>query len=152
MIHFEETHTGGEALSDEQWSDRATSYCEHTITAVSFSGEGADVLSFLAEEDRSDLELLAETGDPWRPGRNCWLVEVTYGTGDTFGRNNGHWEVMGIYKTKAEADAGEAAIQHCSDHGDSGSHSDECWKGPRPWEGFFQLFESVSVSKFILQP
>lgn len=66
---------------------------------------------------------------------HLYVVVVRYSSGCTFGNSYGHWEIIGAYKTYNKAEKMEMSIP---DNGYSGS---------KPWKGYFEAFEGVSVER-----
>lgn len=68
---------------------------------------------------------------------HLYVVVVRYSSGSTFGSTHGHWYIVGAYKGYKEAEAVEVSI------------SKNKYKGKRykPWEGYFESLEGVTVER-----
>lgn len=119
-IDYQETRSGGEPLSDEEWSNRADSNIE-----IEFLGayRSPPKHKFFYDSFPVDPEL-------HKPGK-VYLAVVRYSTGDTFGRTNGAWHLVGLAKNSREA-------QEMLDAALNGT-------GWKPWEGYFERFESTEI-------
>lgn len=72
---------------------------------------------------------------------NVYIVVVRYSTGDTFGRTDGEWHLEGAYLDSKKAT--EIADSINNDTYDNRSR--------KPWEGYFESLEGVSVVALPLQ-
>lgn len=74
-------------------------------------------------------------------GQEIYVVVVRYSTGDTFGRRNGAWKVVGAYVNEEQVVKIEKSIE-------DGSYN----KGHDvPWEGYFESFEGIERHVFTLR-
>lgn len=126
-LSYKETHTGGEAESDEQWACRSPSYTE--VSFIGLSREEPDTGFFPEYREIEVPEALhgAET---------VFLVIYRYQDGDSFGTSHGNWGVYAAVGTEEEA----LAIRKDIGDGSSGMH--------RPWDGYFKSFEGVEIHAF----
>lgn len=64
---------------------------------------------------------------------HVFLVVVRYSDGDTFGRTEGHWHIIGAYKDPEKAKEMESTVKA------------KKYKGHKPWIGYFARFTNVST-------
>ena len=72
-------------------------------------------------------------------GDGVWVVYVRYGTGDSFGRTNGCWKIIGVYKHQGQASKILKSIE------------DDTYTGYKCWTGYFESLESCNVEGFIVK-
>tara|TARA_Y100000034_G_scaffold135253_1_gene206424 strand:+ start:1686 stop:2126 length:441 start_codon:yes stop_codon:yes gene_type:complete len=116
-----ERTSGGEPLSDEQWSDRAPQHTEIQVKSASFTrNEGFWVNeSFLVDPDLQKADKL-------------YLVIVRYQDGDTFGTSYGNHQIVACYDTYDAAwacDPNKVAEY-------------------RSWDGYFSRWEGKEIYEF----
>jgi len=74
-------------------------------------------------------------------GQEIYVIVVRYSTGDTFGRRNGAWTVIGAYVNEEQVVKIEKSIE-------DGSYN----KGHYvPWKGYFESFERIERHVFTLR-
>ena len=122
-IEYTESEYGGEAIDPE---DRWTSYTDR-VRSVKFirlhrnpPGNRFFYDSIELRNDKlSDLDKL-------------YLAVIRYSTGNTFGRCNGCWHIVGVAPTY---DIAKAMIKEALESEDS----------YKPWEGYFEHYEDDEV-------
>ena len=135
---YNEIHvSGGDDVSDEEWSDRTHAYYSWSLEDVS------------ADKPPIPLHSAAFVGAivngewkerPAKAGDDVWVVVVIYGDGDTFGSSSGHGTVACICVDGESAVAAQKKIQ-------------EGWEGPNDyaiWKGYFADLQSVQIKRRIV--
>lgn len=129
-----ETSTGGHPESDDEW-------CHHSdiVLSVTFNHvyRNKNSESFWGG---SSFEVTEEV---YRASR-VYLAIVRYSDGGTFGRTVGYWEVMGAFKTEAEAVAMTTSI----DKGTFKTDYPHLARPYMPWEGYFSGLQGTEVHSF----
>jgi hypothetical protein len=129
-LSYNERHSGGESLSDEQWSSRADAHTEVTFTGVGREKDEKNFFPSTREIPVTDEVFAADT---------VYLVVYRYQDGDTFGTSYGNWGIWLVTTNEEEALKAGADIE-------SGALSK---KGAYlPWEGYFSGLENVEIHSF----
>ena len=158
-IQFEETREGGRALSDEAYAERETEYIRHEIIGVGLAPHGSDWQAcYDLHTPTEELELLLFL-ITFTPGKPIFLVEVTYGDGDTFGHTVGSWQVLAATETLEKAEIVATSIKNAVAEPyrqafrptQTEKSAPNIWHGSRPWEGYFNRFGSVNIIELVLQ-
>lgn len=119
-IIYNERRQGGEPESDEPYSRRAPTYIDVQFTA-------------LLKEQLPDRMFYHSVivDDKTFKNKIGYLAVVRYSTGNTFGRTEGAWEVIGCYSSYKKA-------QKMLDNAINGSEY-------KVWEGYFESFERTEI-------
>lgn len=148
-VQYSESSSGGEALSDERWSERADEIHEYEIVGAFRSSECDGGLYY--EEVYVDFNV--------DEVEEVHVLVVRYSSGDTFGNSSGHGLIEGVYK---DADLATKIGQAIEEGYNSDSrrnrrvkdYSDYYNLKNTPitersnyfrWEGYFESLEGVEV-------
>ena len=94
-LTYVERRSGGDPIDPGRYSCREDEYIDFEMTGL-FYGEPADEAIW--------VETIEVDFDPKKfLGKVLYVVIVRYSDGDTFGTTDGHWKVIGAYKTSKEA-------------------------------------------------
>ena len=134
-LSYYEHKTGGEAESDEEW-------CSHTDTDIDWGLEKC----FKTKDKAPWLRQVKNVDFDPKVGDTVYVVYVRYrevlfydGTGDTFGRVNGAWHILGVYEHQGQAEKVKNSVY------------DKTYKGYKFWEGYFGSFESCEVEAMVVE-
>lgn len=125
-ILYREERSGGdicEGEEDSEWPNHDPTNVVVTFQSLHRTAAGTGRFFYDAIEVIPDVA--AQT--------SLCLAVVRYSTGDTFGRTNGMWSVVGAYPTVTLA---ETALSQALDPANS-QH--------KPWEGYFERVEQTEV-------
>lgn len=86
FIEYDENTTGGERLSDDEWSDRAPK-----IITTSFKYASTRELNGSSNWSKEVSD------DVYNNANNIVMVVVKYTDGDTFGYTSGYWDVVTVF-------------------------------------------------------
>jgi hypothetical protein len=133
-VHYNYSSEGGEALTNEEWSDRSPEY----ITTEFLGAYYFYTDSFKNKITCKDFEISfnPENVD------SVYLVIVKYSDGDTFGTTFGLWDVPLITVSEKSAEICVKQIRK-----QTGRFKKDAYQ---PWQGYFSRLEDVSVVKFDL--
>jgi len=123
-LTYEEGRSGGEVRAgyeDADWPNYENKY-------IDFSLIGA----WRTSADKSWVETVTVDFDPVKSDK-VYVVVVRYSTGNTFGKTCGDWHIEGAYSNLEIAEKIAKTI------------IDDTYKGYKPWSGFFESLEDVSV-------
>jgi len=137
-LAYQETHTGGEPESDEQWSSRSPGYL-----MVSFTGLGREKTphdGFFPSSNEHEVEV----SDEVYASCEVYLVIPRYRDGDSFGTTHGHWTVWAAVTSEEEA----LRIAEDANKTDNPYRRDRTPGPYRPWEGYFARLENVEIHHF----
>lgn len=112
---------------------RADTYEDHHITGITVCGK----------DEYADIEVAFPIDD----NKTYYLVYAIYDTGDSFGRDYGKLEVVGLFQNKDKA---EAVKNVCKDSEEFSSlilktEDDVEYDYYPPWYGFFEHLQGVYV-------
>jgi len=127
-LSYYESKTGGEALSEGDWPDFSDTDIDWHLQKCF---KEKDKAPWLREVHSVDFDV--------NVGDTVHVVYVRYGTGDTFGRVNGAWTILGVYNTYEEASDLEKSIYN------------KTYDGYKCWEGYFECFESCAVESMLVE-
>lgn len=130
-IEYASTSSGGERLTDEQWSDRAD---EHITLEVKRLYKTEPEHLFFKDSLEVEPKVLES--------QFVYLVVVRYKTGDTFGSSYGNFHFYSVRATKEEAAQDQKDIN--APRKDNNSY--------RPWDGYFERLEEVEIHPMLLFP
>ena len=125
---YDEHRTGGEICEGDEgseWPNHDPTTVTVTFQSLHRSASGTGRFFYDAIEVVPDVAAQV----------SLCLAVVRYSTGNTFGRTNGMWSVVGAYTTPALA---EAALAEALDPSSS-QHQH------KPWEGYFERVEQTEV-------
>jgi len=130
-LTYDESMSGGEICEGQEndpWPSHEDEYIEFSLTRCNKT-------SHLAAWSKESVEV------DFKPevGSNIWVVVVRYSKGGTFGRTNGAWNIIGIYKNAEEAKKVEASIH------------DNSYSGYKCWSGYFEELERVDVEQMTVE-
>jgi hypothetical protein len=137
---YRERHiSGGEALSNERWSDRADAFYDWTL------GD----LSVERPEDtpyQRSVTVGSFVDGKWVEGElkareEAWAIVVKYSTGDTFGSSFGHGTVACVCTD------GESAAKAVEIIKGGGTVDDKTYAD---WIGYFERLEGVHTERKIV--
>ena len=99
-VIYEESSSGGEYKSDEEFSSREDTHCSFDVEGV-FIGENQGALY---------VETVSVDFDPDKI-TDVYVVYGRYDTGDTFGRTYGKGHISGVYDTYEKAKKAKVLIE-----------------------------------------
>lgn len=136
-LTYKENVTGGERLTEEQFSDREPAYTK--VTFLGLFREPPKSKTFFPDPSVKEIEVSEDTGK----ASMVYLVIVRYRDGDTFGTSHGNWEVFRATEIEKEALSIKTDIE-------SGAMEKRAEKEGRylPWTGYFNSLEGVEVHAF----
>jgi len=144
-IDFDSYSEGGEAESDEAYSNRSPEYISLTINGV----------------HKTSVEAFGESVKTLfnpRKGMKVWLVTVRYTTGDTFGHSSGNYKFIACYDNGEDAESLAQEINANSKDRGGYQYSfkpktpyveDELYCGA--WTGYFESLDNVQVDGFTIE-
>ena len=140
-VEYETSSSGGEALSNEAWSDRSDEVTTFRPTNIFLDRE--DKTAWRNEDVNSDEDVVA--------GDSVYLVVVRYGDGDTFGHSTGNYSFWGIYRCIEKAKKLKELIR--ADYVNNSKKIEEQIKelatrdyvSLYDWRGYFNSLESVEI-------
>ncbi len=123
-ITYSESRSGGACCKGDSgpWASREDAFID--ITFKFLHKDYVKDSFFYHSLEIEDESLLEE--------KNLCLCVVRYSTGDTFGRTNGAWEVVGITKIYKEAE--ELLKEETKDK-----------NAYKPWNGYFERLEGTEI-------
>ena len=141
-VTYKEKHiSGGEAESNEAYSNRSPEYRDFILDSVE-----------LTSPERGFY--FQECGVSFEPnaGKRVYVVVVRYSSGDTFGSSYGHGHIEGVYDSINVAEAIKRLI--CS----SGISNREVYAKLKdievsdindywPWTGYFEVLQEVEIHR-----
>jgi hypothetical protein len=127
-LSYYEHKTGGEPLSDGDWPDYSDTDIDWGLQKCFKDKEKAPWLRQVEQVD-----FVPKVGD------TVYVVYVRYGTGDTFGRVNGAWHILGVYEHQGQAEKVKNSVY------------DKTYKGYKCWEGYFESCESCEVEAMVVE-
>ncbi len=96
FLQYREYRTGGELCEGEDTSDQFASYEDTDIQLD---------LGFVADDRKKTTSwCIQEFEVDKKLGKTCFLLVARYSSGDTFGRTSGHFDFLGLFATKKEAE------------------------------------------------
>jgi hypothetical protein len=127
-IEYNSYSSGGERLSDEEWSCRADERTTLDVRKL-YAREPTHIFfKDSVEVEPSVLEC-----------EEVYLVVARYTTGDTFGTSYGKFHFYSVRATEEEARKDREAINAPASEGDY-----------RPWDGYFEHLEDVEIHRMRL--
>jgi len=132
-LTYDQNEGGGEALSDEQWSDRADGW--KTFDPKHLYAKVNKDKPYWVETIYPDFDPIDYIG------KSVYVIVVRYSTGDTFGHSTGEWFVEGVYNDVDET-------KKVSDSINKGTYGSGKYQ---PWQGYFERLQDVEVHKFTLK-
>jgi len=127
-LSYYEHKTGGERLSDDAWPDRSDTDIDWSLKECFKNKEKAPWLSEVHEVD-----FAPNIGD------TVHVVYVRYRTGDTFGRINGAWYILGIYEHLDQAEKIKNSVY------------DKTYNGYKCWEHYFESLECCEIESMVIK-
>jgi hypothetical protein len=127
-IEYNRSEYGGEAIDpSDRWSNR-------TVTVIT-----VDFIRLHREQPKNrffydSIEVLNE--DLIKLDK-LYLAVVRYSTGDTFGRTEGEWDIVGVAPTYKIA---EVMLEEAIKPAKPGDY-----KNYKPWEGYFERLEDTEI-------
>jgi len=121
---YEESSHGGEICAGQEedaWPSYEDQYHEFTPKGLRLE---APAWSETIEVDFDPKKL-----------DHLYVVIVRYSSGDTFGTTLGNWHIIGAYKSFKKAEKIRISIDKNK------------YKGYKPWEGYFESLEGVTVER-----
>lgn len=142
-ISYIETHSGGEAISDEAWSSRNDLIIDTTITRVS-----------LSKPDTHYYHTIDLIENEFHPGDAVHLLTVRYSDGDTFGSSYGHLHVEDAYRSFVEAATEMKLLEQDNKDRQNGNWDKNNTKKYKSavWKGYFNHLDRVDVESFTVFP
>lgn len=130
-LTYDEQKSGGEICE----GDEDNEYPSHEDESIDFTLTGC----FLKEKDVGYHRERVTVDFDVSQGSAVWIVVVRYGTGGTFGHIDGAWGIIGIYQKEDEAVKIESSIK------------DDSYEGYKYWQGYFESFQGVEITKLIVK-
>ena len=137
---IDETYGGvSREATEDEW-DRDDTYTDHNIQGF----------RAVKEKDYYDLSV----GFDVKKYKHYYLVYVIYDTGDSFGRDDGQIEFVGLYQDRSVAEENKRRIDK-NEKVDSFSvklvtEDDEEFDCHTPWKGYFECFHGASIEEVLL--
>lgn len=129
-VEYNESETGGEKEDpDDRWSSRADTIKE--VEFIRLHRETPKNRFFYDSIEVSNEDLLKLD--------TLYLAVVRYSTGDTFGRTEGAWALVGVAPTYKIA---EMMLEEATKPTEKGDY-----RNYRPWEGYFERLTDTEIHK-----
>ena len=128
-VEYKEHVSGGEAKSNDEWTDYEDTYKE--VTFIRLHREQPKHIFFYDSIEVSNKDLLLLD--------SLYLAVVRYSTGDTFGHTEGAWALVGVAPTYKIA---ELMLEEATKPTEKGDY-----RNYRPWEGYFEEFTNTEIHK-----
>lgn len=125
---YDETHSGGERLSDKEHSDRKLANITFIPKHVIMTDNEPTHPVCISSDYTVELDYVGSVPKPYN---DMYIVVVRYSDGDSFGRADGHWEILFNSVNKSEA---KKFFEDFS----SDTHI-----GRKPWDGNFAHYQNI---------
>lgn len=161
-VIYEESSSGGEYTSSEEYSSREDTHCSFDVEGV-FIGENQGALY---------VETVKVDFDPDKV-TDAYVVYGRYQTGDTFGHTYGKGHISGVYDTYEKAKKAKVLIEEIYEFYDNGHGRSYCSKEVNkslndklqewcqfnnieicsvysvgPWHGYFESLDEIHIEVF----
>lgn len=166
-VRVDESRTGGEYLTEEEWSDRAPEYVEFerlVVEAVPIDEKelarkiagGKDVYTGYGSPDTTaTIDSAGKCG----PGTPVYVVTVTYSSGDTFGNTYGLTAIYDVFTDPEQAARLQQTIEKVADFKleevdgvvTNWDFEFEGRKYSKCWAGYFEEFQQCQVHTELVQ-
>lgn len=139
-VHYDQSYSGGEYLSDELCSDREPEYIHTNFEYCSLTKR-----EYQFDQIDTDIEFVA--------GDTCYLVIVNYSDGDTFGYTDGYFKICGVFKDRDTAKELSKIIYKHDEHYRNANWDDKgrytiSFQGQdihTTWIGYFSRLNMVDI-------
>lgn len=131
-LAYDEHTYGGEVCEgqeDDPWPSHEDETKEFFLHSCSLTSDKAQ---WMREQFRVDFAP--------EVGSTVFAVVVRYATGGTFGRTNGCWDILGVFRDITQADQLSESVY------------DGTYDGYKCWVGFFESFEQVEICHLVVGP
>jgi hypothetical protein len=120
-VEYDESATGGEPLSDDEWCQYSDRYKE--VSFIRLHREAPKYRFFYDSIELPNEKMLSLN--------TMYLCVVRYSTGDTFSHTEGCWHMVGVAPTYKIA---EVMLENALKG-----------EGYKPWEGYFERLTGTEI-------